>query len=202
MVDAATRALVWIATHGPIAWAWALRVFTKCPAMGKCETYRAASASHIAEVKDAILSHLKEKALSGASDEIGKFSQSAFNKAINQIGERKLALFFSPDEMAQLRMTGRVASYMQNQPVGSAVNNSNSGALLLGKGIDLLNKIPGGQTFIGQPLQNISISMQQRAAQNVAPGLLAAQPKQRLVPGLLSPAAAFGGGLLAAQPVN
>ena len=153
-------------------------------------------------IRDALLAHLKEKALSGASDEIGKFSQSAFNKAINQIGERKLALFFSPDEMAQLRMTGRVASYMQNQPVGSAVNNSNSGALLLGKGIDLLNKIPGGQTFIGQPIQNISISMQQRAAQNVAPGLLAAQPKQRLVPGLLSPAAAFGGGLLAAQPVN
>lgn len=153
-------------------------------------------------IRDALLAHLKDKALSGASDEIGKFSQSAFNKALNQIGDRKLALFFSPEELTQLRTVGRVASYMQNQPVGSAVNNSNSGALLLGKGIDLLNKIPGGQTFIGQPLQNISISMQQRAAQNVAPGLLAAQPKQRLVPGLLSPAAAFGGGLLAAQPVN
>lgn len=156
----------------------------------------------VQEVKDAIMQHLKDKALSGATSEVGKFSQSAYNKALNQIGDRKLALFFTPEEVSQLRTVGRVASYMQNQPVGSAVNNSNSGALLLGKGIDLLNKIPGGQTFIGQPLQNISISMQQRAAQNVAPGLLAAQPKQRLVPGLLSPAAAFGGGLLAAQPVN
>ncbi len=155
-----------------------------------------------AGVKDAILAHLKEKALNGAADEVGKFSQSAFNKALNQIGDRKLSLFFSPEELQQVRMLGRVASYMQNQPVGSAVNNSNSGALLLGKGIDLLNKIPGGQTFIGQPLQNISISMQQRAAQNVAPGLLAAQPRQPMASGLLNPALGFTGGLLAAPPVN
>jgi hypothetical protein len=153
-------------------------------------------------IRDALLAHLKDKALSGASDEIGKFSQSAFNKALNQIGDRKLALFFSPEELTQLRTVGRVASYMQNQPVGSAVNNSNSGALLLGKGIDLLNKIPGGQTFIGQPLQNISISMQQRAAQNVAPGLLATQPRQPMASGLLAPAAAFSGGLLAPPVTN
>lgn len=152
-------------------------------------------------IRDALLAHIKEKALGGAADEVGKFSQSAFNKALNQIGDRKLSLFFTPEEIANLRMTGRVASYMQTQPVGSAVNNSNSGALLIGRGIDLLNKIPGGQTFIGQPLQNINISMQQRAAQNIAPGLLAAQPRAPLSQGLLAPGLAFGG-LLAAPGVN
>lgn len=152
-------------------------------------------------IRDALLAHMKEKALGGAADEVGKFSQSAFNKALNQIGDRKLSLFFTPEEIANLRMTGRVASYMQTQPVGSAVNNSNSGALLIGRGIDLLNKIPGGQTFIGQPLQNINISMQQRAAQNIAPGLLAAQPRTPLSQGLLAPGLAFGG-LLAAPGVN
>lgn len=154
------------------------------------------------EVKNAILAHLKEKSLGGAADEVGKFSQSAYNKALNQIGDRKLALFFTPEEVNQLRTVGRVASYMQTQPVGSAVNNSNSGALLLGKGIDFLNKLPGGQTFIGQPLQNINISLQQRAAQNVLPGLLAPQQRDPLLKGLLSPAAAFSGGLLSAPPVN
>jgi len=99
------------------------------------------------EVKNAILAHLKEKSLGGAADEVGKFSQSAYNKALNQIGDRKLALFFTPEEVNQLRTVGRVASYMQNQPVGSAVNNSNSGALLLGKGLDVLNSIP----VIGPP---------------------------------------------------
>ena len=156
----------------------------------------------VEEVKTAILSHLKEKALGGAADEVGKFSQSAYNKALNQIGDRKLAFFFTPEEVNQLRTVGRVASYMQNQPVGSAVNNSNSGALLVAKGIDLLNKIPGGQTFLGQPLQNINISIQQRAAQNVAPGLLAMQPREPVMRGLLNPAIGFSGGLLAAPPVN
>lgn len=155
-----------------------------------------------AEIKNALLAHLKEKALNGDSDEVGKFSQSAYNKALNQIGERKLALFFSPEEVNQLRTVGRVASYMQNQPVGSAVNNSNSGALLLGKGIDLLNKLPGGQAFLGQPLQNINVSIQQRAAQNVLPGLLATQPRQPMASGLLAPAAAFSGGLLAPPVTN
>lgn len=155
-----------------------------------------------AEVKNAILAHLKDKALGGSADEVGKFSQSAYNKALNQIGDRKLSLFFSPEELTQLRTVGRVASYMQNQPVGSAVNNSNSGALLLGKGIDLLNKLPGGQTFLGQPLQNINISMQQRAAENVLPGLLASQPRPPMTSGLLAPAAAFSGGLLAPPVAN
>lgn len=155
-----------------------------------------------AEVKNAILSHLKDKALNGAADEVGKFSQSAYNKALNQIGDRKLSLFFTPEELAQLRTVGRVASYMQNQPVGSAVNNSNSGALLLGKGLDVLNSIPVIGPLAGPALQNINISMQQRAAQNVAPGLLAIQPREPVMRGLLNPAIGFSGGLLAAPPVN
>lgn len=154
------------------------------------------------EVKTAILSHLKDKALNGAADEVGKFSQSAYNKALNQIGDRKLALFFTPEEVNQLRTVGRVASYMQNQPVGSAVNNSNSGALLLGKGLDVLNSIPVIGPLAGPALQNINISMQQRAAQNVAPGLLAMQPREPVMRGLLNPAIGFSGGLLAAPPVN
>jgi hypothetical protein len=155
-----------------------------------------------AEVKNAILAHLKEKALNGDADEVGKFSQSAYNKALNQIGDRKLSLFFSPEELQQVRMLGRVASYMQNQPVGSAVNNSNSGALLLGKGIDVLNKIPVLGPMAGPALQNINVSLQQRAAQNVLPGLLAAQPRQPMSSGLLAPAAAFSGGLLAPPVAN
>lgn len=154
-----------------------------------------------AGVKDAILAHLKEKALNGAADEVGKFSQSAFNKALNQIGDRKLSVFFSPEELNQIRTIGRVASYMQTQPVGSAVNNSNSGALLLGRGIDLLNKIPAGKTLLGDPLQSINLSIQQRAAQNIAPGLLQATEKLPFYRGLLAPGLATGG-LLSAPSGN
>lgn len=157
----------------------------------------------VPEVRDAILAHLKSKALNGASDEVGKFSQSAYNKALDAIGDRKLAVFFSPEEVGQLRAIGRVASYMQTQPVGSAVNNSNSGALLLGRGLDALNalanKFPLGKAFITEPVQNIGLTIRQNQAQNVRGGLLAPQPQRPWMPAqmIVGPGVAAGG-LLAA----
>lgn len=153
-------------------------------------------------VKDALIANLKEKALSGSADEVGKFSQSAFNRALNKIGDRKLSLLFTEEELGRLRMTGRVASYAQNQPVGSAVNNSNSGSLVVGQALDMLRNVPILGPNIGQPLQNLNVSIQQRAAQNVLPGLLAAQPKQPLLPGLITPGIGFSGGLLSAPSGN
>lgn len=153
------------------------------------------------EAKNAILAHLKDKALNGSADEVGKFSQSAYNKALGSIGDRKLAVFFSPEEISELKALGRVASYMQAQPVGSAVNNSNSGALMLGRGYDvaraIASKIPFGQAAIVDPLRQIDISLSQRAAQNLKPGLLAQTEKVPVSQGLLLPALTYGGGLLA-----
>jgi len=160
----------------------------------------------IEPVKNAIVNYLKNKALNGASDEVGKFSQSAFNKELKALAESgKLELFFSKPEIDQLMSMGRAASYMQVQPVGSAVNNSSSGALMLGKGLDWINsaakKIPGGQTFVADPLRNIEISLNQRQAQNVLPGLLEGHPNQSLLGSFVTPSIAMGG-LLAPQMGN
>lgn len=167
---------------------------------------------NMAPVRDAIVAHLKEKALSGASDEIGKFSQAGYNKALNDIGARKLALFFTPEEVTQLRSLGRVAGLAMNQPVGSAVNNSNSGALLLGRGLDALAGMAQAVPFIGpmvaqpvtQGIRNINVALQTRAAENVAPGLLSRyrppQPQYPAGAGLLIPGAVYGGGLLLPAP--
>lgn len=156
-------------------------------------------------IRDALANHLKEKALNSSADEVGKFSQSAYNKALKQIGERKLQLFFSPEEIDGLRAVGRAASYMQNQPVGSAVNNSNSGALMLGRGYDamraLVGKVPFGQSVVLDPLRNIDLSLSQRAAQNVTGGLLAPAQRPPLGSGLVLPGFAAGG-LLAAPGAN
>lgn len=156
----------------------------------------------IDEVKNAIVLHLKEKALNGAADEVGKFSQSAYNKALAGIGDRKLALFFSPEELNQLRAVGRVASYAQVQPVGSAVNNSNSGALMLGKGYDALMALADRIPIIGPnlvpPIRNIEIGIRNQQAQNFAPGLLRIPQKPPMGQGLLLPGIAAGG-LLAGQ---
>lgn len=91
--------------------------------------------------RNALATHIKQKALSGAADEVGNVSQKALNSTLRKIGDEKLGIFFDQDEVNQLRRLGRVASYMQAQPAGSAVNNSNSGALMVGKGLDLLTGI-------------------------------------------------------------
>jgi hypothetical protein len=151
----------------------------------------------LAVVKDAVVADLKSKALSGAADEVGKFSQSAFNKALNALGERKLSILFTPEELQALRTNARVASLMQAQPVGSAVNNSNSGALLLGRGLDALNKLPIIGPNVVPALKNIEISMGNRQAQNLMPGLLVEQARRPMAGGLIGPTVAMGG-LLAA----
>lgn len=155
-------------------------------------------------IKDALANWLKEKALNGATDETGKFSQSAFNKAVKQLGQDKLRLFFSPEEMQAIQANARVSSYMQAQPVGSAVNNSNSGALMLGQGYDWLNavasKVPFGKSVIVDPLRSIDVSLSQRQAQNIMPALVNQQSRP-LLPGLVGPGVAMGG-LLAAPGVD
>jgi hypothetical protein len=100
-----------------------------------------------AATKSAILTHLKDLALGGKPDELGTFGASTYNKALKNIGDDKLALFFSPEEIGELQRLGRVAQYMTLQPKGSAVNNSNSGALVLGAGIDALANVTGLSGF-------------------------------------------------------
>lgn len=165
-------------------------------------------------MKDALLAHLKDVALNKASDETGKFSQSAFNKELKNIGDRKLSLFFSRDELANLKLNGRVAALMQSQPIGSAVNNSNSGAMVVGKAYDAirsgLGMVPGIgpvtagvlDVTLGNPTKNVVRMLDERKALNVLPGLLNEAPKRApwYQSGVL-PAMTVGG-LLAAPSVN
>ena len=155
---------------------------------------------NLAPIKEAIVADLKSKALSGAADEVGKFSQSAFNRALNRIGDRKLSLLFTPEELQALRTNARVASFMQAQPAGSAVNNSNTGALLMGRGVDFLDKLAFIGPMVTPALKNIQVSYGNRQAQNLTPGLLATQAKQPLLGGLVAPSIAMGG--LLSAPVS
>lgn len=152
----------------------------------------------MATVRGQIAAHLKKSALNGAADEVGNFSQSAFNKALNSIGEEKLALFFKPEEVEQLKAIGRVASYEQFQPRGSAVNNSNTAGTGLAAILDrignsqLLSKVPFGN-MLAEPVQNISIGMGAKNALSVPNALLAPRvPQSQPNALMLSPAAFMG----------
>ena len=139
------------------------------------------------------------RALNGQADEVGNFSSAAYTKAIDQIGDRKLRLFFQPDEINQLKALGRVSRYEQFQPSGAAVNNSNTAGALGGLAErilsqSVLSKIPFGQAAIGDPLQNIQVGFQSGRALDVPRTL--AGPRQPVPVGergmLLSPAAFMG----------
>lgn len=118
-------------------------------------------------VREQIAADLKRAAKGDKPDEIVNFSSSAYNTRINAIGERKLALFFKPDEIAKLKAVGRVGLYEQAQPVGSAVNNSNTAGAMSSIidriiGSSVIGKIPLGKEVIAEPLQNIVLGSQVR----------------------------------------
>lgn len=158
-------------------------------------TARTAAQGYIAQ-------YLKEKALNGAADEVGNFSPSAFNKALQAIGTRKLAAFFSAEEIEQLQAIGRVGSYMKHQPTGAAVNNSNSAAMLAGGGLDILDALAKRTKLlgIGPQVQVATRGLLQRDAQNIRPAIVN-RPLQPTARGLLAPSAMYSG-LLAASPAN
>lgn len=151
-------------------------------------------------VKEQITAHLKAKALNGNADEVGNFGQSAYNKALNAIGDRKLKLFFSNEDIAQLKALGRVASYEQFQPTGSAVNNSNTASAGLSAILDriggsaLLSKIPMGGV-LQDPIKNIAVGMQAKRSLDAPRALggapLLQMPKPRQGIGM-SPAVLMG----------
>lgn len=78
------------------------------------------------ELRGQVIDFIKSKAVSGQSDEFAKFSQSGYKRALNSLGDARLKILFNPDEIAELNRIHRVAASIQVQPVGSAVNNSNT----------------------------------------------------------------------------
>lgn len=121
-------------------------------------------------IKAQTVDYLKSKALNGASDEVGSFSQAGYNKALNAIGDAKLNSIFTPEEVAALHSVGRVASYTQVQPRGSAVNNSNTAAAAM----NLLSMVGKVSSLPGINLAKNSVNqfLNERAATNALAGTI------------------------------
>lgn len=137
-------------------------------------------------IRGQILSHLKNKGVSGAADEVANFSPSGYNKAFGDIGERKLKMFFTPEEIEQMKRIGRVASYENVQPKGSAVNNSNTAGALFSHLIDGIGKyIPFGEAVLAKPVKNVQATINSRKALNAAQALTLPNQRQPFAPALL-----------------
>ncbi len=149
-------------------------------------------------VRGNIVAWLKDRALGGAADETARFSATRYRTGLAGIGDRKLRVFFDKEEIEQLKAVGRVASYTQAQPAGSAVNNSNSGALMVGRGLDVLDALGAKVPFlgIGPQVTAITRGVQQKQALDTVPVLVKRARLAEKVP-RLAPAAAYGGSVAA-----
>jgi hypothetical protein len=137
----------------------------------------------ISTVRGQILAHLKSKATGGKADEVANFSPSNYNSTLKTIGEDKLNLFFTPEDISMLKAIGRVSSYEKFQPTGSAVNNSNTSAALFTAMLDkianspVIRKIPLGGALVADPAKDVVVAVQARNALNAPRSLTITAPK-------------------------
>lgn len=144
----------------------------------------------VQEMRGYLIRYLKDKA-TGGDEDITKFAGKTYRDSLRAL-ENKLPVFFSREEIQKLRDLGDAAKYMQAQPAGSAVNNSNSGALIIGRGLDMLEAASQKIPLAGPTITGVIQGMQQR--QVMAPRN-ALQLPQPVMPGqrvnALMPAAAL-----------
>jgi hypothetical protein len=128
-------------------------------------------------MRDHLVRYLRDKATGGDSD-ITKFGGKTYRDALRDI-RAKLPAFFTADEIQHLEDIGNAAKYMQAQPAGAAVNNSNSGALVIGQGLDILARIGGKAPIVGDTIRGTIQGVQQRQVMTPANALQQlAPPKQ------------------------
>jgi hypothetical protein len=141
-------------------------------------------------VRKQLVSYILERGR--ADSDTGSFASASMKDALKAIGDRKLALFFSPQEIQSIKSAVNVGRYMYSQPPGSAVGNSNTGAVLLGNRLssmlDRISPLPVVGPMVAQPLQGGLLQMQARSMRNLSQGLLAPQaPVPSMIPSLAIP---------------
>jgi len=135
------------------------------------------------ELRGQVIDFLKNSATGGQLDEFAKFSQSGFKNGLKSIGDARLKILFSPDEIAELRKIQRVAAAIQVQPEGSAVNNSGTSQAVA----NLLNRLSGVpylRELAINPLMNFRMQGQVNSALN--PGNFAGKTPAA-IPGAVNP---------------
>lgn len=145
-----------------------------------------AAPNAVDSIRQFIASHLKAAATSNTED-VTKFSNSAYRAALRDIGDEKLAVFFSPQEIQNLKAIGDAAKYMQAQPAGSAVNNSNTaaagGAQLMAALDRIANYVPlGGRDIIKGAIQGQQQTQVLRSQNALVQAALPKQAPPRINP--------------------
>jgi len=133
------------------------------------------------QLKNDMLSYIKFKSTAGNLDNTtAKISSSAMDKVFGKNGlitNKKLELLFNKDEIAKLNAIKNVIKYETTQPVGSAVNNSNTASSVYSAlerigSSKVVNATPFGKPMLADPLTEITTDAAVRNSLNVPRSLL------------------------------
>lgn len=108
----------------------------------------------VADIKGQVVKFISDKAV----NQNGQFSPAGMKRALDSIGDRRLAAMFTPDEVARLKDIGMAGKYLVTQPAHSYVNNSNTSAALMNFFGGIINK-PGVRVLLS-PLKDVADSVQ------------------------------------------
>lgn len=106
------------------------------------------------DIKQQVLQFISNKAV----NQNGQFSPAGMKRALDSIGQRRLATMFSPDEIGRIQDIGMAGHYLVTQPAHSYINNSNTASALMNHLSGLINK-PGVRMLLA-PVKDIKDSRQ------------------------------------------
>ncbi|BFM71460.1 TPA: glycoside hydrolase family 104 protein [Acinetobacter baumannii] len=102
------------------------------------------------DIKQQVVQFISGKAI----NQNGQFSPAGMKRALDAIGDRRLATMFSPDELKNLKDIGKAGQYLVTQPPHSYVNNSNTSAALMNYLGGIINR-PGVRVLLA-PVKDIA----------------------------------------------
>lgn len=120
------------------------------------------------EARNQLGNELNRKAFGINTSGDKQFTPDRYNEALSQIGTKKLAAFFSPEEIDKAQRVGRVGSYIHSFPSNATVNTSNTAAALANTATarlpGLVENIPiPGSKLLANALRAGTAGMEERA---------------------------------------
>lgn len=114
---------------------------------------RSVDTQAVNDIRGQVAKYIMDKTLQSN----GQPSPAAMAKALGQIGDRRLNILFSPEEVAKLKDIGSAMHYLITQPPHSYINNSNTASAAMNFLGNILNR-PGVRLALS-PLKDVQDSV-------------------------------------------
>lgn len=93
----------------------------------------------VADIQQEVIKDISAKAVNSN----GQFSPAGMKRALEALGDRKLNILFSPDQVKRLKNIREAGHYAVTQPAHAAVNNSNTASGLMNYFGNIISAIDG-----------------------------------------------------------